>query len=354
MNPIDIDALWYSVQPHFWSPRKSILRGVSLSVAPGELFGFLGPNGAGKTTTIKVLLGLIAPQSGTVRIFGRSPADVAVRRRLGFMPERAYFPEHLSAYELLSLHGVLAGLSWGRARLRAHAVLDLVGLTSATHERLAGLSKGMQQRVGLGQALIGEPEPELVILDEPMSGLDPVGRRDVRELMLRLSAASKTVFFSTHILPDVEAICQRVAILVGGQVRRIERLDELLTGTAASIEVQAEGCSERARIAAASLACQSTRRSGTDLFMASDSEAANRIIDLLRSEQARIVAVQTQRRSLEDIFVAASRSAPPSPAPGTGGAATPDKQRGVANAGNAAGADASGNAASSGCTGCTS
>lgn len=306
MNPIEIDELRYSVQPHFWSKRKSILRGVSLRVEPGELFGFLGPNGAGKTTTIKALLGLLVPDSGAVRIFGAPATHVATRQRLGFMPERAYFPEHVSARELLLLHGRLAGLSRTQAARRAQSVLELVGMAAAARERLGGLSKGMQQRVGLGQALMAEPE--LVILDEPMSGLDPVGRHDVRELMLSLKAAGKTVFFSTHILPDVEAICDRVAILVGGVVRRVERIGDLLAGTASSIDVFAEGCSDQARLAASSFAVRSARRFGEDLFVAEDIDSANRIIDALRNAQARIVTVQTQRRSLEDIFVAESRT----------------------------------------------
>jgi ABC-2 type transport system ATP-binding protein len=305
LNPIAIDDLHYSVQPNFWAKRKALLRGVTLHVEPGELFGFLGPNGAGKTTTIKAILGLLRPQAGSVRLFGQPPTVTEVRRRLGFMPERAYFPEHLTSRELLLQHGILAGMSLSQSRRRADAVLELVGMQAAARERLRNLSKGMQQRIGIGQALIAEPE--LVILDEPMSGLDPVGRHDLRELLIRLKAAGTTVFFSTHILPDVETICDRVAILVQGKVRRIEKLGDLMAGTVGSVEVLADDCSEAARASAAAHALGTASRFGSDLFVGADSEAANRIIDTLRAHQARIVAVHTERRSLEDVFVAESR-----------------------------------------------
>ncbi|MBN1962873.1 MAG: ABC transporter ATP-binding protein [Deltaproteobacteria bacterium] len=304
MNPILIEDLHYCVQPHFWSRRKTVLRGVSFNVAPGEIFGFLGPNGAGKTTTIKALLGLLKPKKGVVQIFGAPVTQVATRKRIGFMPERAYFPEYLSAHELLLLHGILAGLSPKQSLQRIDKVLELVGMRAVAHERLGGMSKGMQQRVGLGQSLIAEPE--LVILDEPMSGLDPIGRHDVRQIMLNLKAAGKTVFFSTHILPDVESICDRVAILVEGSVRKLGTIDTLLEETAASVEIIAQGCNKKARQAAAALALVSSQRFDADVFVAQNSDAANQIIDTLRKAQAQIVAVQTQRRSLEEVFVAES------------------------------------------------
>ena len=288
MNVIAIEGLRYSVRPNFWAKRKPILRGVDVSVAEGEIFGFLGPNGAGKTTTLKAMLGLLQPDAGQVRILGGDPKDPAVRRRLGFMPERAYFPEHLSARELLVAHGVLSGLCSSEARRRAAETIARVGLRDAADERLRGFSKGMQQRVGLGQALIGAPE--LVVLDEPMSGLDPIGRHDVREIMLGLKAEGRTVFFSTHILPDVEAVCDRVAILVGGEVRRLERLDELLSGTAAQVDIVAEGPNRQVFTQTAATL-----------------SAANQAIDRLRAQGATIVSVQTQRRSLEEVFVAESQ-----------------------------------------------
>ncbi len=229
MSAITIADLHYSVRRHFWCRQKPILRGVDLSVERGEVYGFLGPNGAGKTTTLKALLGLLVPARGHAHIFGEPATRPHVRAKLGFMPERAYFPEHLSARELLTAHALLMGARLREARRDAEAALELVGMRGAADERLRAMSKGMQQRVGLGQALLRDPE--LIILDEPMSGLDPIGRHDVRALITNLKSAGRTVFFSTHILPDVEAICDRVAILVDGQVRRIESLRELMRET---------------------------------------------------------------------------------------------------------------------------
>jgi ABC-2 type transport system ATP-binding protein len=304
MKVVEIEELRYSVRRHFWSKRKEILRGVTLAVEGGEIFGFLGPNGAGKTTTLKGLLGLLEPDGGVARLFGESARKREVRRRVGFMPERAYFPEHLSARELLVAHGILAGLTSSDARQRSQATLELVGLASVAEERLGGFSKGMQQRLGLGQALIAEPD--LVVLDEPMSALDPVGRHDVREIMLRLRAEGKTVFFSTHILPDVEAICDHVAILVSGVVRRDVRLSALLSDTASQVEILFEGCSPAKLEGLRDLGAWSARGAAYQLTLSS-AAAANIALDRLRAAGGTILSLQTQRRSLEEIFVAESR-----------------------------------------------
>jgi ABC-2 type transport system ATP-binding protein len=303
MKPITVQGLTYSLRPHFWVAPRTILRDVAFDVEAGELFGFLGPNGAGKTTTIKALLGLLTPDAGAVHLFGRPPREAAVRARLGFMPERAYFPENLTAHELLVAHGGLAGVSAAVARRRAGELLELVGVGAAARHRLGSMSKGMQQRVGLAQALVGDPE--LLILDEPMSGLDPLGRHDVRELMTSLRARGKTVFFSTHIIPDVEAVCDRVGILAAGRLRRVERVADLLSGTAARVEIQVEGCPPETLARLAELA-PAPRGSG-HLLTAPSPAAANAAIDALRAAGASIVGVQTQRRSLEEVFVAESR-----------------------------------------------
>jgi len=301
---VSVHGLEYGVSKHFWTPRLPILRGVEFEVHEGEVLGFLGPNGSGKTTTIKALLGLLRPDRGDVRLFGEPVRSASVRRRLGFMPERAYFPEHLTCAELLEAHGALAGLPAHAVRPRAAELLERVGMAHAAKQRLGTLSKGMQQRVGLAQALMGDPQ--LVILDEPMSGLDPLGRHDVRELITSLRTRGTTVFFSTHIIPDVEAICDRVAILVAGRVRRVEQLASLLSETAAGVSIQAEGCSGPALAALAHL--HPVPRGAGHEFIAPTSEAANAHIDALRAAGARIVAVQTQRRSLEDIFVRETRA----------------------------------------------
>lgn len=303
MSVIDIRDLHYSVQEHFWVKKKPILRGVTLSVEAGEIFGFLGPNGAGKTTTLKSLLGLLVPERGEARIFGGLATDPKVRQRVGFMPERAYYPEHLSARELLIGHGLLAGLSKREADKRSESILEDVGLLHAKNERLRGFSKGMLQRVGLGQALMGDPE--LVVLDEPMSDLDPIGRYDVRAIMLRLREQKKTVFFSTHILPDIEALSDRVAMLVKGQVKRVATVHELLQDTAARIEVVASGVNDTIL----HRHTNSPRNDGV-VFAVPNTERANLLIDELRGAGANVLAVHAVRKTLEDVFVEEAQMRP--------------------------------------------
>ena len=210
----------------FWRPRPvRALDGVSLDVEPGEILGFLGPNGAGKTTTLKLLLQLIYPTSGRAESLGRPAGDVEARRRLGYLPELPYFYDNLTAEELLVYFGGLFGLSAADARSRSATLLDRVGLGAARRRQLRKYSKGMLQRVGIAQALVNDPE--VVFLDEPMSGLDPVGRRDTRDLIRELRDEGRTVFFSSHILSDAEALCSRVAILVQGRLVASGRLADL-------------------------------------------------------------------------------------------------------------------------------
>ena len=210
----------------FWRPRPvRALDGVSLDVEPGEILGFLGPNGAGKTTTLKLLLQLIYPTSGRAEILGRPAGAVEARRRLGYLPELPYFYDNLTAEELLVYFGGLFGLSAADARSRSATLLDRVGLGAARRRQLRKYSKGMLQRVGIAQALVNDPE--VVFLDEPMSGLDPVGRRDTRDLIRELRDEGRTVFFSSHILSDAEALCSRVAILVQGRLVASGRLADL-------------------------------------------------------------------------------------------------------------------------------
>src|SRR5262245_13646038 len=210
----------------FWRkrPRRALDR-LTLEVEAGEVFGFLGPNGAGKTTTLKLLLQLVFPTSGDARILGRPPGDLGVKRRLGYLPENPYFYDYLTAEELLTYFGGLLGLEGANRRRRVSALLDEVGILGERRLQLRKFSKGMLQRVGIAQALLNEPE--LVIFDEPMSGLDPLGRRDVRNLILRLRDRGCTVFFSSHVLSDAEALCSRVAILAGGRLVASGRIADL-------------------------------------------------------------------------------------------------------------------------------
>ncbi len=210
----------------FWRPRPvRALDGVSLDVESGEVLGFLGPNGAGKTTTLKLLIQLIYPTSGRAEILGRPAGDLEARRRLGYLPEAPYFYDNLTAEELLVYFGRLFGFSAADARSRSAILLDRVGLGAARRRQLRKYSKGMLQRVGIAQALVNDPE--VVFLDEPMSGLDPVGRRDMGELIRELRDEGRTVFFSSHILSDAEALCSRVAILVQGRLVANGRLADL-------------------------------------------------------------------------------------------------------------------------------
>ena len=210
----------------FWRPRpRRALHGVTLDVAVGEVLGYLGPNGAGKTTTLKLLMQLIYPTSGSAEILGRPVGDVGVRRRIGFLPEAPYFYDNLTAEELLRYFASLFGFGTQDANRRTTELLDLVGLGAERRMVLRRYSKGMLQRVGIAQALINDPE--VVFLDEPMSGLDPLGRRDVRTLILSLRDAGRTVLFSSHILSDAEAVCSRVAIMSKGRLVASGRIADL-------------------------------------------------------------------------------------------------------------------------------
>src|SRR5436190_1885059 len=210
----------------FWRPRPyRALDRLSIEVAHGDVFGFLGPNGAGKTTTLKLLMQLVFPTSGTAEILGRPAGDVAVRRRIGYLPENPYFHDHLTAEELLDYYGRLFRIPAGDRRPRIARTLDRLGIGAERRLQLRKFSKGMLQRVGLAQALLNDPE--VIFLDEPMSGLDPLGRRDVRALMLELRDQGRTIFFSSHILSDAEALCSRVAVVASGRLAAQGRLAEL-------------------------------------------------------------------------------------------------------------------------------
>jgi ABC-2 type transport system ATP-binding protein len=209
------------------APRRALDR-LFLEVPMGGVFGLLGPNGAGKSTTLKILLNLIWPSSGRAEVLGHPPGAVASRQRLGFLPENPTFYDHLTAEELLAYFAGLYGYRGPEARRRASAMLDLVGIEDDRRRPLRQFSKGMLQRVGLAQALVGDPE--LLIFDEPMSGLDPVGRRDVRQLILRLRDEGRTILFSSHILSDAEQLCSRVAILAKGKLVASGAVDELAQG----------------------------------------------------------------------------------------------------------------------------
>jgi ABC-2 type transport system ATP-binding protein len=306
VSAIDVQGLHHTVRPHFYSRPRAILRDVAFCVQPGEIFGFLGPNGAGKTTTIKVMLNLLAPDRGRVFLAGLPCETPEARRCVGFLPERSFYPAHLTAYEFVLGHALLSGLPLGTAQMRTWATLEQVGVGHAAKRRMGTYSKGMLQRAGIAQALVGDPA--IIILDEPMSGLDPLGRRDVREIMLSLKAQGKTVFFSTHILPDVERICDRVAIMVGGQVRRMGPLSTLLADGARGLEVDVEALDATGLTAATALSTAHRLHAQSVTFEVASMAQANALIDCVRSHGGRICSMQGSHGGLESLFVGEARS----------------------------------------------
>jgi ABC-2 type transport system ATP-binding protein len=271
------------------------LRGISMEVKAGTSFGFLGPNGAGKSTTIKILSGLLLPTSGKVCLFGRAPSDAVARRRLGYLPENPSFHDHLTGFEVLQFLGSLAGIRGARLRSRAEEALELVGLSRARDTQVRRYSKGMTQRLGLAQALLNDAE--LLILDEPMSGLDPMGRRDVRELIHSLHKCGRTIFFSTHIIPDVEEICDELVIIANGKIVRSGRVAELVTADDCNIEVTATGVPSE-------LLGEAETNGELVRFLFKDYETAKANIEGLWKAGARVLSMNPRRRRLEDVLLA--------------------------------------------------
>src|SRR5208337_3032963 len=236
MAAIEILGLEKTYMVGFWRKRpKRALHPLHLSVEEGEIFGFLGPNGAGKTTTLKMLMGLVFPTAGTARILGRDWTDPEVKAQIGFLPEQPYFYDYLTAHELLDYYAQLSGVPAKQRKPRVEQVLARVGLTDIKGLQLRKFSKGMLQRVGIAQSILHDPK--LVFLDEPMSGLDPLGRREVRDLMEQFKQEGKTVFFSTHILSDAEALCDRVGVIHQGELRGVGAVAELTSETQGKVEI---------------------------------------------------------------------------------------------------------------------
>jgi ABC-2 type transport system ATP-binding protein len=277
------------------------VRGVSFEVRRGDIFGFLGPNGAGKTTTIKMLMGLVTPTAGTMEILGVHAPSPDVMARVGFLPENPYVFPYLSPREFVTLCGRLSGLRGGGLDDRVAGVLERVGLGGAIDRAVAKLSKGMLQRVGLAAALVHDPE--LLVLDEPMSGLDPVGRKEVRDLIVEEKHRGRTVFFSSHILSDVEMLCDRVSILRRGEVVVAGELHELLRAGGRRSEITIGGASGELRDALAPMAALS-RAVGDRLVMEVDGDEALRsVVERALQGGARLESVTPKRETLEDLFV---------------------------------------------------
>ncbi len=275
-----------------------ILRDLTLAVQEGEIFGFIGPNGAGKTTTLKLVMDLIRPDGGAIQIFGDSHKKVGIKARIGFLPENPYFYDYLTAGEFLDFYGRLFGYPRAVRDAKTSALLARVGLANRRDRQLRKFSKGMLQRLGLAQALINDPD--LVILDEPMSGLDPVGRREVRDIILSLKEAGKTVFFSTHILSDTELICDRVGILSKGDLKAVGKLSNLLTHRVKFWEVTFSGLSPEGLPGIESIV---SRDRDEILVRAEDEEAVRVLVSAVLEKGGRLRGVVPQREHLEDLFL---------------------------------------------------
>jgi ABC-2 type transport system ATP-binding protein len=300
MTAIEILGLEKTYKVGFWRKRpKRALHPLHLTVEEGEIFGFLGPNGAGKTTTLKLLMGLVFPTAGTARLLGRDWTDPEVKAQIGFLPEQPYFYDYLTAHELLDYYGQLSGVPGKDRKRRIDEVLQGVGLTDVKGVQLRKFSKGMLQRVGIAQAILHDPK--LVFFDEPMSGLDPMGRREVRDLMELLKHEGKTVFFSTHILSDAEALCDRVAIIHQGELKGVGAVADLTSSVVGKVEVIWQGTQVPASMKALGAECHVTGDTVRAVLAESQQDAA---IDALRRERIRLIAVTPVRTSLEQYFVA--------------------------------------------------
>ncbi len=298
MKALEIKNLHKSFKSDFFIKKFHILKGINLSVEKGEIYGFLGPNGAGKTTTMKCVLGIIFPDSGEITISGLSYKDSGSRGNLGFLPEHPYFYDYLTPRELLAFTGKLFSMSGAEIRERSTKLLKLVGLGEKGNVKLRKFSKGMIQRVGLAQSLIHDPE--LLILDEPFSGLDPIGRKELRDIILSLKEGGKTIFFSSHILQDMEMMVDRVGIILGGEIRREGQLTDLISHSVRFYEVVFSGV-QPDKIP--ELGFPAVQRNNEYLIKLEDHDQVDRVLPVILNNNGSVVSVTPVKRTLEDIFL---------------------------------------------------
>jgi len=295
---LEIKDLKKSFRLGFIPRSREILKGISLAVEEGEIFGYLGPNGAGKTTTIKCILGLIFPDAGSIEIFGQSNFSHKARASLGFLPENPYFYDYLTASEFLGFYADLFGLERGQKQARISSLLGLVGLDQAAGLQLRKFSRGMLQRVGLAQALINDPK--LVILDEPLGGMDPIGRKELRDIIVRFKDEGKTVFFTSHILQDIEMICDHVAMIVGGKVVRQGPLQDIVSEKVLFTEITISGISPEEL---AGLGQEVAVKADRVFLRVYDEERIEDVLRLTAARKGRIHNLSCRTETLEDIFV---------------------------------------------------
>ena len=299
MAAIDILGLEKTYSVGFWrkKPRYG-LRPLHLAIEEGEVFGFLGPNGAGKTTTLKLLMGLIFPTAGTARILGMEIDDPKMKAQIGFLPEQPYFYDYLTARELLEYYAQLSGVDPKQRSRKVNEVLQRVGLPDVGGVQLRKFSKGMLQRVGIAQAILHDPK--VLFFDEPMSGLDPMGRREVRDLMEQLKHEGKTIFFSTHILSDAEALCDRVGIIHQGELRGVGAVVDLTSSVHGKVELVWHGTAVPASLRALGAECHITGNTVRAVLSEANQDTA---LEALRRERLRLISVTPVRTSLEDYFM---------------------------------------------------
>ena len=295
------DGLSKTFRKPFTGKRVEAVRGVGFEVGRGEIFGFLGPNGAGKTTSIKMVTGLIAPTAGTIEIFGQRAPEPDVMGRVGFLPESPYVYPYLTPREFVSLCGRLSGLGGASLKKRVVEVIGRIGIAHAIDRPARALSKGMLQRAALAAALVHDPE--LLILDEPMSGLDPVGRKEVRDLIVEEKQRGHTVFFSSHILSDVEMLCDRVCILRQGQVVVSGALRDLLVQNKRRTEVTVANAKESLRGLLAPITTAIREAGGALVLEVEGDESVRAVVERVLAEGARLESVTPKRETLEDLFV---------------------------------------------------
>lgn len=297
---IQIEGLTKVIQPHFWSKKQAVLKGLDLEVNSGEIFGFLGPNGAGKTTTIKSLMGIIGPTSGEIRILGSDPQDTKVKQQVGYLPETPYFYDYLTGREFLTFCGNLFADGKGVLKEKISRLLALVKMEEAADRQMRKYSKGMLQRIGLAQALINDPS--LVVLDEPLTGLDPMGRKEFKDIIAGLKEKGTTVFFSSHILPDAETVCDRVAIINKGKVLRVGRLEELLDAKLESVEMVCRGLTAEGLKKIQELAGGSSRNGEEHILTFPEMVSANNAMKVVLASGGQLVSLNPLKESLEEYF----------------------------------------------------
>jgi ABC-2 type transport system ATP-binding protein len=281
--------------------RIEALKDLTLAVEEGEIFGLLGPNGAGKTTTIKILMGIHFATKGQALLMGRPLGDLEVKKRIGFLPENPYFYDYLKGWEFLNYYGQLYGMSGRRLRTRIEELLEMVGLAHAANLPLKGYSKGMNQRIGLAQALLNDPQ--LVILDEPQSGLDPLGRKEVRDLILKLKDEGRTVMFSSHILSDAEMICDRVGILYKGQLINIGSMTELLSTKKYQFELMVSGLKAEKEAALKTGAVKALESNHQLMLVYTDEEKAQKAIQETIAAGGNVLSFTPRTETLEEYFI---------------------------------------------------